>query len=445
MKTGRAFGSSLKKIRRLRHPRQESQFARLSLLALTLVLIAGCGGSSGDGGSNGGGATPTVVSFTFSSGTPTAVAAKIGSGSFTVQTLTGGKLSLSIPSGTSNFAVAYACTSATSPPFQEVFEASVADGSSFTLPCLLSLSTGAIGTLTGNVDASAIPSANLLEVAVDNGSLEFNAGIPANTNFSLNAPSGNDRVEVLAYNNVPDGGTSVATLVAAKNFTNQTIPGALNGGSPVVLGAGDETSIQTIAYANVPTGYSAPSTQVDFNMGGHGRFPIATASTQYPLLPAGAISGSDFYEFFSTATNSSKPSEQMIVTKDMANPGALSFTFPSPWSYAGPSPAALPSFTFSYSGFSGNAGVYDTALLGWSTSGSLTQYLMIASSNYQGGATTMAFPDLSNVAGFPAPPPSGTGITWVAAVTQSSKGVSQPISSNATITTVANFGFYTVP
>jgi hypothetical protein len=220
MKCGRAVGSSLKKIRRLCHPRHVSRFTRLSLFALTLVLIAGCGGSSGDGASNGGGATPTAVSFSFSGGTPTAVAAKIGSGSFTVQTLAGGKLSLSIPSGTSNFAVAYACTSAASPPFQEVFEASVADGSSFTLPCLLSLSSGANGTLIGSVDASAIPSANLLKVAVDNGSLEFNAGIPTSTNFSLSAPSGNDRVEVLAYNNVPDGGTSTATLVAAKNFTN---------------------------------------------------------------------------------------------------------------------------------------------------------------------------------------------------------------------------------
>jgi hypothetical protein len=180
-------------------------------------------------------------------------------------------------------------------------------------------------------------------------------------------------------------------------------------------------------------------------MGGQGRFPIATASTQYPLLPAGAIGGGDFYEFFSTATNSSKPSEQMIVTKDLANPGAISFTFPSPWPYPGPSPAALPSFTFSYSGFSGNAGVYDTALLGWSNSTSLNEYLMIANSNYLGGATTMAFPDLSYFAGFLAQPPSGTAITWVAVVTESSSGVSQPMSSNATIMRVAKFGFYTVP
>jgi hypothetical protein len=95
--------------------------------------------------------------------------------------------------------VAYVCTSATAsfPTFQEVFEASVADGSSFTLPCLSPLSPGTNGTLTGNVDASAIPSANLLNIAVDDGSTEFRGGIIADTNFSLNALAGNDRVEVL--------------------------------------------------------------------------------------------------------------------------------------------------------------------------------------------------------------------------------------------------------
>jgi hypothetical protein len=420
---------------------------QLLLRASALVFIAGCGGGSGDGSKSGGG-NPTTVSFSFSNGTPTVVAAKIGSGSFTVQALAGNKLSLSIPSGTSNFAVAFVCTAAAAslPTFQEVFEASVADGSSFTLPCLSPLSSGTNGTLTGNVDASAIPNANLLNIAVEDGSPEFNGGIIADTNFSLNAPAGNDRVEVLAYKNAAQGETSTTTLVAARNFADQTVPGALNGGKQVVLGAGDATTNQMIAYSNIPSGYSAPSTLIRFNMGGHGDFSIATAaSTQYPVLPAGAVASGDFYEFSSTATNSAKPSEVVIVTKFLTSPGAVSLAFPSPWSYAGPSPAALPSFNFSYSGFSGDDAVFDTALFGWATSSSFNQYLVIASSNYLGGSTTVTFPDLSNLEGFIAQPPSGTGVSWVSQITQSSLGVSQPMSSNATIMAVGNDGSYTVP
>jgi hypothetical protein len=418
------------------------RFARLALLASALAFLAGCGGG---GGSMGGGGNPTAVSFTFAGATPTTVAAKIGSGTFTVQTLAANKLSLSLPSGTSTFAVAYACTNGSLPTFQEVFEASVADGSSFTLPCLAPLSTGPTGTLTGNVDASAFPKANLLHLAVDNGSTGFLGTIMADSNFSLAPPAGNDRVEVLAYDNAAQGLIPTPTLVAAKNFTGQTVPGALNGARQVVLAAADATTTQTLAYSNVPSGYAAPSTEVGFLMGGLNRISIADASTQYPVLPAGAVASGDFYEFVSTAMNSARPSEIMIVSRSLASPGAVSLTFPSPWSYAGPSPAALPSFDFSYTGFSGKNGVFDSALLLWSNSPVIGQYLVTASANYLQGKTTVAFPDLSGIAGFMAPPPSGAEVVWASLITQDSLGVSQPLASNATITTVGNSGQYTVP
>jgi hypothetical protein len=420
---------------------------RLYLCASALVFMAGCGGGSGGGGSSSSaGGNPTIVSFSFSGGgTPTAVAAKVGSGSFTAQSLAGEQFSLSIPSGTSNFAVAYVCKAASLPVFQEVFEANIADGSSFTLPCLSLQSSGTNGTLAGNVDAGAIQNANLLNIAVDNGNTEFSSGITADTNFSLSAPAGSDRVEVLAYNNVAQGETSEAALVAAKNFTDQIVPGALNGGSQVVLGAGDATTSQTIAYSNVPSGYSAPSTQVSFIMGGLGGFSIATASTQYPVLPAAAVASGDFYRFVSSATNTAKPSEMVTVTKTSANPEAVSLMYPTPWAYAGPSPAALPSLSFSYPGFSGQSGVFDISLLVWGAATSVDQYLVVASSNYLQGSTTVAFPDLSNMAEFLAQPPSGTGVIWVSMIAQSSSGVSQAMSSNATITAVGNSGSYTVP
>src|SRR5690348_6349295 len=93
-----------------------SDFIRISGLGLLFIGLAGCGGGSvsgGDGGGGGGGGNPTAVTFKINGGTPTAVAAKIGSGPFTAQTLTSGSLSLSIPSGTTTFALAVSCAQET--------------------------------------------------------------------------------------------------------------------------------------------------------------------------------------------------------------------------------------------------------------------------------------------------------------------------------------------
>jgi hypothetical protein len=127
------------------------------------AMFWGCGGSGSQGGSGTGGSgsgSPTAVTLTFYEGTPTAVAAKIGSGSFSLQTISSGKLTLSIPSGTTTFAVAYVCTAQSFPTYEDVFEASTADGTSFTVPCPAPLPSTPMGTLTGNVDISGIPGAN---------------------------------------------------------------------------------------------------------------------------------------------------------------------------------------------------------------------------------------------------------------------------------------------
>jgi len=146
---------------------------RVSVLGGALLLIAGCGGSSGggSGSGSGGGGNPTTVTFAISGGTPTAVATSTGSGSFTAATLTAGKLTLSLPSGTTNFAVAFVCPPephTTTPPFQQtnqyVFQASTLDGTSFSEPCPTTPATGTTGTLTGTVNATAVPKASFLNV-----------------------------------------------------------------------------------------------------------------------------------------------------------------------------------------------------------------------------------------------------------------------------------------
>lgn len=115
--------------------------------------------------------------------------------------------------------------------------------------------------------------------------------------------------------------------------------------------------------------------------------------------------------------------------------------------YAGPAPAALPSLNFAYAGFSGKTGVVQAADLAWTSGSNVDVYSeLIATANFQNGSTTVAFPDLSPVSGFPAPPSSGTPVTWLAQIVQSNYGVLQSTSSGDTsASTVRNGGTFTVP
>lgn len=429
-------------------------------IALILIITTGCGGSSSGGtgttgGGGGGTSTSTTVTFTFQGPAPTAVAAKIGSGSFAAQTLSSGILKLSLPIGTTNFAVAFACPTvgtvangAFPVTGQSVLEATTADGTAFTAGCRPPWYSGQTGALTGTIDASAIPGVTYAEVDALNGQTLIPTGnAPISGDFTLSAAAGSNRVEMLAYQNT--GQTFL--LAAARNFASQAVPGTLNSGNTVVLGASDETTLQPISYVNVPSGYAAPITDVTYDMGyidphfNWGGFRVATlATTQYPTLPASAVESGDFYYFYARTYNSGGPGE-MTVDKTSTNGGAVSFTFPTPWSYDGPTPAALPTLDFVYAGFSGTSGIVQEANLGWAQGGVQQYFTMAASANYQHGSTTLAFPDLSGLTGFLPTPASGTQLTWGAGISQSSGGVFQPMASNASIVTVSNSGNYAVP
>ena len=62
-----------------------------------------------------------TVTYTFTGASPTAVATQIGTGSYTQASLQANKLTLSIPSGTSNYSVAFLCPSIPfgTPDYQE--------------------------------------------------------------------------------------------------------------------------------------------------------------------------------------------------------------------------------------------------------------------------------------------------------------------------------------
>ena len=433
-------------------------FVRLFLLFPLFVCIAGCGGSSpsGTGGSNGGGGggSSTAVTVMFRGATPTAVAAKIGSGAFTAQSISFGPLTLSLPSGTTNFAVAFVCppvavtsggTQIGQTSQESVIEESTLDGTSLTEACGVFPQSFQTGTLTGSLDASAIPAASFLTVDAQSGAsgASYSSGTPV-ANFTLNAPAGSDRVEVPAFNNVSQGAVETFSLVAAKNFSSQTVPGTLNGGSPVVLGPADEATEAPIAYANVPSGFPAPSTIVVYQTAAGGAFLIADAATdQYPVLPPGAIQNGDSYAFEATA----RDNFQAVSSSISASAGGpVSFTFPAPWSYAGPTPAALPTLDFNYAGFAGEGGVTEAASIGWSVGTYSENFItMIATANYQNTATTLATPDLSGISGFFANPQSGTQAVWSASISQNSGGGLQTAPSTATSNSVQNGGAYTVP
>ncbi len=136
----------------------------------------------------------------------------------------------------------------------------------------------------------------------------------------------------------------------------------------------------------------------------------------------------------------------MGATLSSSTGGPVTFSFPSPWAYAGPTPAALPTFNFSYSGFSGDSGVVDSALLGWPVgTNALNTFTVTATPDFLHGSTGVTFPDLSSVPGFFQALASGTQVTWSAEVVQDSYGVEQPTPSRSTGAFVETDGTFTVP
>jgi hypothetical protein len=309
------------------------------------------------------------------------------------------------------------------------------------------------------VDASGIAGATSVNIAAANGDFSvLSPSLGIADSFSLGAPAGSDRVEVLAFNQASQNGLPLGeqTLVAARNFTNQSVPGVLNGGSAVQLGTQDQVTLQPITYNNVPSGFTAPTTLVAFEMGAGGAFTVTSgASDMYPSLPAPAVLSGDHYIYFSDSYALSLggvglSGQGVSVESSAPAAGPVAITFPTPWTYAGPKPAALPAFDFNYAGFSGKTGVMQAAGLEWSasSSGTLAEYdsMIFATANFQNGSTSVVFPNLSNLTGFLPAPVSGTRLVWSAQIMQTNGVAFQGSpSSNPSSATVINGGAFTVP
>ncbi len=432
------------------------------------MVLAGCGGSSSSGG-YGGGTGATTVTFQFTGAVPTAVATKIGSGAYAAVT-PAATVSFEVPSGTTDFSVAYACPAATvtiglttvESSAERILDANTADGTSYTELCGTSAPSGTTGTLTASVDASALVGTTSMVLQASSGSTSERMSLLSNiaSNVSMTAPAGNDWVGVLAYNTPgPTTTGNGVQLLGARVFPNQAVPGALNGGEPVVLTGADATTPEPLSFSNVPAGYGTPSAQVSLMPAGQKTSVLAAsgATTSYPAMPAAIAQSGDTYQIVAlanTGAGSSSQStglvEQIVgVQQILSAAGPASVSFPAAWGYTGPAAAALPAFEFNYAGFSGSTKVLRTGSIAWSTASQTQSSIGVtATAAYGGGSASVSLPDLSGLNGFIAKPSPGAEVTWIAAIESgsvSASGGSTGTAESAPAQVVESMGTFLVP
>jgi hypothetical protein len=416
-----------------------SRFLGILIGGILTALVLGCGGSpvvTSQG---------TVVTATFAGALlPQAVATKTGDGAFMPASLQGNVLSLTLPSGTTRYGIAYVCAAFND---EFVIEATTQDVMAFTVSCPGPRSP-TLGTATGSVDASAIPGVATV-IITGNG---FGSSLAGNSGpFSFAMPSGSNDVAFVAFD-------STGKALGVKIARLQSIPGAVNGGSTVLLGPGDATTMQPGTVSNVPAGFLTPGIFAQYHTANGTAFSLvqslgfnSQAPITYPAVPTTATQGGDFY-LYQTSTLPNPPglNQQIGSTLTTTNGGGpVAMTLPAPWSFAGPAAARFPTFTFDYSGFSGQPAVSQQATLIWPTGTTSRNFLsVIATANFQNGATTLTIPDLTALSGFFTPAPSGTQVGWLADIfggtaQQFIFSVNPP--PNGSISFVENRGSYIQP
>lgn len=384
------------------------------LCAAVAASIAGCGGgatSNGGMGAGGGNLPPSnsTITITFTDGTPLAVATQIGNGPFTAASLQNNTLTL--PAGTTKYAVAYVCPTMFSlgSGFEFVIEATVQDGSAYSVSCM---APPAFITGTFQVDASAFPTTRVVTLF---GKDDGFGGIT----FPSGSLSGAVTYQMVAGMNDIVLLTADTNTTAAKILRSQPIPNAVNGGNPVVFTASDAVTTQPITLTNIPAGFNDPgTTTVSYVTANNTQLGLACCGQMlYTVLPPAEALPADFYRFdFSYVNPQISGNQAVSITHSATSVGAVMLSLPTPWTYSGPAAASFPTFSFNYSGF---AAVAEYAQIQWPISslgvhGPHTTISVTATASFQNGVNTITIPDLSSVPGFSAPAPSGTTITWVA-------------------------------
>ncbi|HLW52135.1 MAG TPA: hypothetical protein VKW06_04765 [Candidatus Angelobacter sp.] len=411
---------------------------RAALAVLLIASIVSCGGNSSNP------VMPTVVTVSFGTGAPVAAAAQMGAGTFSAVPIQGSQISVTLPPGTTRYAIAYVCPPRVLGTVTDnsvfVIEATVQDGSALNSSCVRSVP--AMASVTGTVDATAIAGATQIAIAGRGGFGSFLSFVSGP--FNVSVPSGTNDIAILALDSSRD-------VLAVKILRSQTVPGAVNAGGTVVLGAADMTVNQPFTVTNVPAGFGAPVPFVEYRTTGETSiFLKASSTTQYPPVPAASTQPGDFYTFQGISSNSGTPDSAIgLAQTTTSGGGPVTLTLPAPWPATAPAPAALPTFTFNYPGFPGVSEVVESAELTWfnSTLSVGNAIRVTATSAFQNGSNTITVPDLSSLPGFLGAPPSGTNLVWMARIDGSTQILpfSGTISPNLSLPNVANEGTLMVP
>jgi hypothetical protein len=412
----------------------------IALIVLLLGLfLSGCGGGSTTTPG------PTQVMVNFSNGTPIAVATQSGTSAFASMSPSS-QIALSFPAGTTTYAIAYICPQlnlAATSVQEHVIEASTQDGTSLNLSCI-SFTAPSFGTATGSLSSTISGTAGF-EIF---GRLGFPAGVPPGPlpsgPFSVNLPVGTNDVAAVALD-------SSNNIVGIKILRGQTVPGALNGGSGIVVS--DATVPQQVTVNNVPAGFDVPGVVVLYDTQ---NVELSLASSVisnprvYAAIPAAETQSGDAYVYEATSANPANPANPQSVNafqRTTNGGGPVTLTLPTPWAFSGPTPAKLPTFTFNYSGFAGQPFVIDFASITWSNgSGGSNGIDVTATANFLSGATNIGFPDLSMLPGFFGPSASGTTVRWAATIESSTTApFTGTTASSTSLSVVANRGQFTQP
>ncbi len=408
----------------------------LALLAGMAVGITSCGGSGGTPASSG----TTTVNIVFKGPLPVALAAQIGDNGWMTESVPrNGQFSLTLPAGQKKYAVAYVCPAqqngSISNNSESVIEATTQDNPSGFCPATGSSTGGGptTGVATGSVDTSVLSAASVAIYSASSATVNGPIG-----NFSITEGTGTWDFAVVALD-------ASNNLLGVKIIRSQTVPGAINGGNPIVLQSSDAVTPQPLTIVS-PSGFTAqPIVQANYKTSGliSTGFPLislinqimGTIPASYPAISASEAQPGDSYEFVAIATNQG---QSILAGETTSTAGPITVTLPTPLLLNAPPPSQFP--TFSNVGLAGTVSSTTSDSITWSTSNfsNFSGISVTATSAYQNGSTTIAIPDLTAISGFLAPAASGTQISWQTSATAET-------STSGSSASVLNRGMFTQP
>jgi hypothetical protein len=169
-----------------------------------------------------------------------------------------------------------------------------------------------------------------------------------------------------------------------------------------------------------------------------------TNTTQYAVVPSTEAATGDYYSF-SANTADTATSQSIYSFSTTTSAGPISLAMPAPLTYAAPTPAALPTFTLNYNGFSSSTAVSDSVSIQWFVNSTLYETTVTATSAYLNGATTLSVPDLTSLTGFFPSAASGTNVYWLAYVYGGTYQWYEPTPTSGTLAAAQNNGQFTEP